>query len=134
MKISSVRCYFLSYAFPEPPRLTYYGGDRIIVKRDAMLIRVGLGYSAPSRAGMYPFPLASEILKEPLDIDHGDLMVPKAPGPGVEVGECVIERYPWIIGPWSHFQIDSPIRVRSVGGDHGEQWYGQRPRETGQRV
>ena len=27
---------------------------------------------------MYPFPLAGEILKEPLEIDHGDLIVPRA--------------------------------------------------------
>src|SRR5579864_5180739 len=39
MKISSVRSFLLSYPFPEPLRLPYYGGERIILKRDAMLIR-----------------------------------------------------------------------------------------------
>src|SRR6185369_17252014 len=32
-------------------------------------------YSSPGRAGMYPFPLAAEILKDALDLDHGDLIV-----------------------------------------------------------
>src|SRR6266540_5108028 len=40
MKVRSVQAFLLSYPFPEPIRLTYYGGDRTIHKRDAMLIRV----------------------------------------------------------------------------------------------
>ncbi|MCX6637708.1 MAG: hypothetical protein NT090_21855, partial [Acidobacteria bacterium] len=40
MKIQSVRAHLLSYPFPEPIRLSYYGGERTIFKRDAMLIRV----------------------------------------------------------------------------------------------
>jgi L-alanine-DL-glutamate epimerase-like enolase superfamily enzyme len=79
-------------------------------------------YSSPGRVGMYPFPLASEILKDPLDIQDGDLMVPRAPGLGVAVDEEVFERYPWISGPWSSFQTDSPVQTWSVGGDHSVQW------------
>ncbi len=79
-------------------------------------------YSSPSRAGMYPFPLASEMLKEPLEIDHGDLIVPRNPGLGIEIDERVIERYPWLPGPWSSFKIDSPAETRSVTSDHSEQW------------
>ena len=67
-------------------------------------------YSSPGRAGMYPFPLAAEILKDPLELDHGDLIVPRAPGLGVTVDESVIERYPWIPGPWSYFRTDAPAR------------------------
>jgi L-alanine-DL-glutamate epimerase-like enolase superfamily enzyme len=81
-------------------------------------------YSTATRAGMYPFPLASDILKHPLQIDHGDLIVPRSPGLGVEVDEGVIERYPWIPGPWSFFEIDSPRERRSVGGDLSELWNG----------
>ena len=88
-------------------------------------------YSTPSRAGMYPFPLAADVLKTPLQIDNGDLIVPKGPGLGVEVDETVIERYPWIPGPWSYFQIDSPREIRSVTGDHSEPWFGQMPPELG---
>src|SRR3954451_13120386 len=40
MKIASVRSHLLSYPFPEPIRLPFFGGQRTIVKRDAMLIRV----------------------------------------------------------------------------------------------
>lgn len=40
MQIRSVRSFLLSYVFPEPVELIYYGGHRRIVKRDAMLIRV----------------------------------------------------------------------------------------------
>ena len=75
-------------------------------------------HSTASRAGMYPWPLASEILKEPLSIDHGDLVMPGKPGLGVEVDERVIERYPWIPGPWSSFRISSPPESWSVTADH----------------
>lgn len=79
-------------------------------------------YSTPSRAGMYPFPLAAEILKEPLQLDAGDLIVSRAPGLGVEVDERVVERYPWIPGPWSFFRIDSPPETRAVMSDHSVKW------------
>jgi L-alanine-DL-glutamate epimerase-like enolase superfamily enzyme len=82
-------------------------------------------YSTPSQAGMYPFPLAAEMLKEPLEIDHGDLVVPRKPGLGIDVDERVFEKYPWIPGPWSYFQIDSPRERKSVTSDHSEQWYGR---------
>jgi L-alanine-DL-glutamate epimerase-like enolase superfamily enzyme len=75
-------------------------------------------YSTESRAGMYPWPLASEILKEPLSIDRGDLIVPAKPGLGVEVDEGVIERYPWIPGPWSVFRVFSPPESWAVTADH----------------
>ncbi len=79
-------------------------------------------YAAPGRTGMYPFPLAEEILKEPLQIDHGDLIVPRTPGLGVVVDESVVDRYPWIPGPWSYFRTDSPAETRAVTGDHSAQW------------
>lgn len=79
-------------------------------------------YSTPARAGMYPFPLAAEILKEPLHLDHGDLIVPRGPGLGVEVDLEVVERYPWIPGPWSYFRIDSPAETLAVTSDHSLQW------------
>ncbi len=54
MKISSVQAILLSYPFPDPIHLRYYGGERTILKRDAMLIRVEtdkgiIGY-APGQA------------------------------------------------------------------------------------
>ncbi len=82
-------------------------------------------YSSPSRAGMYPFPLAAEILKEPLELDAGDLIVPRKPGLGFEVDESVVERYPWIPGPWSYFRTDSPRETRAVTSDHSVKWDAQ---------
>jgi L-alanine-DL-glutamate epimerase-like enolase superfamily enzyme len=79
-------------------------------------------YSSPTRAGMYPFPLAAGILKDPLPLDHGELLVPRAPGLGVTVDESAVERYPWIPGPWSYFHIDSPAETRAVMSDHSIQW------------
>jgi L-alanine-DL-glutamate epimerase-like enolase superfamily enzyme len=79
-------------------------------------------YSSPSRAGMYSFPLAADILKEPLELDRGDLIVPRKPGLGIDVDERVVERYPWIPGPWSFFHIDSPPETRAVMSDHSVQW------------
>ena len=40
MKILRVEAHLLSYPLPEPLKLYYYGGERTILKRDAMLIRV----------------------------------------------------------------------------------------------
>jgi L-alanine-DL-glutamate epimerase-like enolase superfamily enzyme len=79
-------------------------------------------YSTPGRAGMYPFPLSAEILTEPLQIERGDLIVPRTPGLGVTVDERVIERYPWIPGPWSLFRTESPLETRAVTSDHSVQW------------
>jgi len=71
---------------------------------------------------MYPFPLADEILAKPLDIKGGILIVPKGPGLGVDVDERVIEKYPWIPGPWSYFKIHSPPEPIAVTGDHSVKW------------
>ncbi len=79
-------------------------------------------YSTPSRAGMYPFPLAAEILAQPLRIEQGDLVVSRAPGLGVEIDESVIWRYPWIPGPWSYFRITAPPGTWAVSGDSSVQW------------
>ncbi|HWD00723.1 MAG TPA: mandelate racemase/muconate lactonizing enzyme family protein [Candidatus Sulfopaludibacter sp.] len=82
-------------------------------------------YSAPGLVGMYPFPLAAEILKEPLEIDRGDLVVPRRPGLGVAVDESVVDRYPWIPGPWSYFRTDSPAETKAVTSDHSVKWEGR---------
>jgi len=84
-------------------------------------------YASPGRAGMYPFPLAAEILKQPLAIEAGDLLVSREPGLGVEVDESVVDRYPWIPGAWSFFRTDSPAETRAVLSDHSIPWVGQVP-------
>lgn len=79
-------------------------------------------YTTSSSTIMYPFPIASEILREPLEIDKGDLVVPRGPGLGISVNEGVIDRYPWIDGPWSYFRIDSPKQTLAVTSDHSIPW------------
>src|SRR5581483_7366396 len=47
-------------------------------------------YSNSGRVGMYPFPLADEILASPLQVEHGQLVVPRTPGLGIDIDERVI--------------------------------------------
>jgi L-alanine-DL-glutamate epimerase-like enolase superfamily enzyme len=79
-------------------------------------------YSAPGRAGMYPFPLSDEILIEPLDIEKGYLKLPGGHGLGIGVNEKVIKKYPFIPGPWSFFHQESPKETIAVTGDHSVKW------------
>jgi len=79
-------------------------------------------YTKPGRPVMYPWPLAEEILREPFDILSGELIVPKDPGLGIDIDERVIEKYPFIPGPWSFFRIDSPLETVAVTGDHSVKW------------
>jgi L-alanine-DL-glutamate epimerase-like enolase superfamily enzyme len=79
-------------------------------------------YADKGRPGMYPFPLANDILKESPEITNGYLSVPNEPGLGIEINENVIEKYPFIPGPWSIFHLDSPPETISVSGDHSIKW------------
>jgi L-alanine-DL-glutamate epimerase-like enolase superfamily enzyme len=89
-------------------------------------------YSRAGRPGMYPFPLADEILREPLIFKDGYLAVPKGPGLGVEIDERVITKYPFIPGPWSFFRIDSPRQTVGVTGDHSVKWTSAVPSDPAQ--
>lgn len=82
-------------------------------------------YSAAGKAGMYPFPLSDEILKEPLEVAKGYLKLPTGSGLGIEVNEAVIHKYPFIPGPWSFFHQDSPKETIAVTGDHSVKWVAQ---------
>lgn len=79
-------------------------------------------HSNEGKPGMYPFPVADEILVEPLRLESGYLIMPDSPGIGVEVDESVVDRYPFIPGPWSIFHIDSPRETLAVDGDHSVPW------------
>jgi L-alanine-DL-glutamate epimerase-like enolase superfamily enzyme len=82
-----------------------------------------LEYPVYEEGVLYPFPLATEILKEPLVIERGgELAVPREPGLGVEIDMTVVDRYPWLPGPWSTFRIDSPPQTLAVTSDHSEPW------------
>src|SRR5256885_7115670 len=54
MKITEVQAFLMSYTLPEPMKLPFWNGERTILKRDAMLIRVktdtGLTGYAPGPA------------------------------------------------------------------------------------
>jgi L-alanine-DL-glutamate epimerase-like enolase superfamily enzyme len=79
-------------------------------------------YANRGRVGMYPFPAADEILGAELAIEHGELIVPNGPGLGVEIDESVVDRYPFLPGPWSLFRLDSPPSTVAVIGDHSVKW------------
>jgi L-alanine-DL-glutamate epimerase-like enolase superfamily enzyme len=81
-------------------------------------------YSTARLKTMYPFPLAAEILREPLQIQDGSLTVPRGAGLGIDVNEDVIARYPWIPGPWSFFDLISPPGRFAVISDHSIPWAG----------
>ena len=79
-------------------------------------------YSSEGNAGMYPFPLSEEILSDRLEIENGYLKMPKGLGLGIKVNEAVIDKYPFIPGPWSFFHQHSPKRSIAVTGDHSVKW------------
>ena len=97
MKITSVEAYLLSFPFPEPLRLSYYGGERTIIKRDAMLIRVGtdkgiFGY-APGQAGERAKQMVDQLIAPFLvghtlaDPDALRIMFQQGPGADSEVSK-----------------------------------------------
>jgi hypothetical protein len=71
---------------------------------------------------MYPFPLADEILSDNLEIDNGYLVLPDGSGVGIEINENVIQKYPFVKGPWSIFKLDSTSDTIAVTGDHSLKW------------
>jgi L-alanine-DL-glutamate epimerase-like enolase superfamily enzyme len=79
-------------------------------------------YSHREKPVMYPFPPADEILSERPEIENGYLVLPDGPGMGIEINENVIEKYPFIPGPWSIFKLNSPPETVAVTGDHSVKW------------
>jgi L-alanine-DL-glutamate epimerase-like enolase superfamily enzyme len=79
-------------------------------------------YRKPGQPILYEFPLAEEILADPLEIKDGVLTVPRAPGLGVRINESVLEKYPWLPGPWSTFTLEDPAGTWAVFNDHSVQW------------
>src|ERR1051326_503407 len=83
MKIKSVRSFLLSYPFPEPIRLPFWGGERTILKRDAMFVRIeadnGLVGYAPG-AGSEEAHQAIERVIAPFLVDRVLAAIPCASG------------------------------------------------------
>lgn len=93
LTIRKVECFLLSYALPEPLVLSYFGGERRILKRDAMLIRV--------------------------ETDKG--IVGYAPGPATEKAKCAIDTVvaPFLQGRM--LADPDALRVQFVDGP-GRDW------------
>src|SRR6186713_2308509 len=76
MKIRSVQAILLSYPFPEAIKLPYFGGERTLFKRDAMVIRIetdkGLVGYAPGQG--------SERAKQTVDSIVGPFLLDKSLG------------------------------------------------------
>src|SRR5256885_8621939 len=93
MKIASVRSHLLSYPFHDPICLPFWGGQRTILKRDAMFIRVetdnGLVGYAPGQGSERAHREITEIVA-PFLVDRtlGDpdaLRVQFLEGPGADL-------------------------------------------------
>lgn len=56
--------------------------------------------------GMYPFPLAEDILESPFDVEGGELEVPDESGLGVDVNLDVLTEYPYEEGAWTEFHYE----------------------------
>lgn len=53
--------------------------------------------------GMYPFDLAFDIIHGVPSITDGELILPDEPGLGVDLDFDVIDKYPFVDGPWTEF-------------------------------
>src|SRR5277367_1976341 len=97
MKITGIEAYLLSYSLPEPVKLTYFGGERTILKRDAMLIRVttdaGLVGYAPGQASVQSKHTIDQLIAPFLvgrtvtDPDALRILFQQGPGADAEVSK-----------------------------------------------
>jgi L-alanine-DL-glutamate epimerase-like enolase superfamily enzyme len=71
---------------------------------------------------MYPFPLSDELVPEMPVPEKGELSLPDGPGLGITVDESVFEKYPYLPGPWSIFELESPPTKLALSGDHALPW------------
>ena len=75
MKITNVESLLMSYVFPEPLKLKFWGGERTILKRDAMLVRIS---TDGGLTGYGPGP-ASEQAREQINGDVRGRLVGRDP-------------------------------------------------------
>lgn len=68
-------------------------------------------YAPSGKTGMPAFPLGDEMLDQTLEIVEGSLLAPRGAGLGVRLNEKIFERYPWVAGRASYFQL-------ADGGEH----------------
>lgn len=56
--------------------------------------------------GMYPFDLAFDLIEGQPAIENGVISVSNGPGLGIDVNLDVIDKYPFVDGPWTEFHYD----------------------------
>ena len=71
---------------------------------------------------MYPFPLSDELVPDAPFPEKGELPLPEGSGLGVTVDESVFDKYPYLPGPWSIFELESPPSKLALSGDHALAW------------
>ncbi len=71
---------------------------------------------------MYAFPLSDELVPDAPVPEKGELPLPEGPGLGITVDESVFEKYSYLPGPWSVFELDSPPTKLALSGDHALPW------------
>ena len=71
---------------------------------------------------MYPFPLSDEIVPDAPVPEEGELPLPESYGLGVKINEKIFEKYPYLKGPWSKFEIEEPATTQYLSGDHAQTW------------
>lgn len=73
---------------------------------------------------MYPYSLSDELVPDaPRPVD-GEFPLPDGPGLGVTVDEAMMDKYPYLPGPWSIFELESPPTKLALSGDHALPWAG----------
>ena len=71
---------------------------------------------------MYPYALSDDLVPDAPKPVNGDLHLPDGPGLGIEVDESVLDSYPYVLGPWSIFELESPPSKLALSGDHALPW------------
>lgn len=71
---------------------------------------------------MYPYPLSDGLVPDAPRPLQGELDLPDGPGLGVTVDEGMLDEYPYLPGPWSIFELESPPSKLALSGDHALPW------------
>ena len=73
---------------------------------------------------MYPYPLSDELVPDAPVPKCGEFPLPEGPGRGVTLDEAMSDKYPYLPGPWSVFELESPPTKLALSGDHALPWAG----------
>jgi L-alanine-DL-glutamate epimerase-like enolase superfamily enzyme len=68
-------------------------------------------YTIAKVKSMYRFPLAEEVLTEPLEVNGSYIKIPEKPGLGVKVNEEALTKYPYVSGPLANHVYNPSIPI-----------------------